>query len=106
MEGKTGEGTDPRIPHRVYVRGRGLHDSFCSISEDISRTGILLATKEKLAPGDRIQCSFVLQHKISLRGEVVRAVKKKKDLYHYGVRFLDIDPKAKAQLEALVKDQG
>jgi len=109
MKKKGEEREDPRAPLRAYlrtyVRGKSLHDSFCSISENISTTGILLVTAHELIPGERIHCSFVLQHKISLGGEVVRAEKKKKDLYHYGVRFLDVDPKAKAQIEELIKDR-
>jgi len=97
-----------RVPLRAYlktyVRGKGLHDSFSSISENISTTGILLATEHELVPGERIECSFVLQHKITLGGEVVRSTKKR-NLYHYGVRFLNVDPRAKTQIEELVRRQ-
>ncbi len=85
-------------------KGMSEKDFFFSTALNISASGILIESDKIVAPGDRIACTFILQHKIDVAGEVVRAVRKAPDIYHYGVRFLNLHPKARVQIEELVKD--
>ena len=87
---------------KVILKGIFEKDFFFSTALNISASGILIETDKILAQGDKIVCSFILQHKIHMTGEVVRAVSKATDLYHYGVRFLNLDPNAKTQIEEFV----
>lgn len=88
---------------KVSVHGKFLNDFFFSTSHNISTTGMLIETDRVLTPGDKITCSLILQRKISITGEIVRVTKKVSELYDYGVRFLDLDPKSKAQIEEFIK---
>lgn len=87
------------------VKGKFQNDFFFSVARNISTSGIFFETGKLLARGDKIACSFVLQYKIDLMGEVVWVVRKTPDLYHYGVRFLDLEPKARTQIQEVVKGQ-
>ncbi|HXX58928.1 MAG TPA: PilZ domain-containing protein [Thermodesulfovibrionales bacterium] len=90
---------------KVSVNGVFQDDFFYAVAQNISTSGILFETDKLLVEGDKIACSFVLQHKIDIDGEVVRSERKTPDLYHCGVRFLNLDPKAKAEIEELVAVQ-
>jgi DNA-binding response OmpR family regulator len=88
---------------KVSVHGRFRNDFFFSTSHNISTTGMLIETDRVLAHGDKITCSLVLQHNVTITGEIRRVTKKASDLYDYGIRFLDLDPKSKAQIEEFIK---
>ena len=94
-----------RCPVNVFVLGKFRDHSFSSTAQNISTSGIFLETERELAPRDKITCSFVLQYQITVAGEVVRVAKKTADLYDYGIRFLNLDPKSIVQIEALVKSK-
>ena len=87
---------------KVALKGIFERDFFFSTALNISASGILIETDKILAQGDRIVCSFILQRKIEVTGEVVRAIRKAPDVYHYGVRFLNPTANAKAQIEEFV----
>ena len=78
-------------------------DIFFSIALNISASGILIETDKIMALGDKIKCTFMLQHRIDVAGEVIRVVRKAQDIYHYGVRFFNIDHGAKAEIEELAR---
>jgi len=88
------------INKRVFEK-----DFFFTSALNISASGVLIESDEIMVYGDKITCTFIIQHKIDVTGEVVRAIRKAPDIYHYGVRFLNLDPKARAQIEDLVKDK-
>ena len=90
---------------KVSVKGTHRGGFSFAISENASASGILLETDRVFAKGDRITCSFVLKRKITVEGEVVRAVRKSAELYHYGIRFLDLDPRSREELEEFVRSQ-
>jgi CheY-like chemotaxis protein len=90
---------------KVSAKGKFRDDFFFAISQNASVSGILLETDKAFSQGDKITCSFVIQHTITADGEVVRVVRKTADLYHYGVRFLDLDPESEIQIEEFVKSQ-
>jgi len=105
MDAKPERRMSQRVVINASVKVKFKRDFFFSVARDISTSGIFLETSKVLARGDKIACSFVLQYKIDAAGEVVRAMKKSPDLYHYGVRFPDLDPKARAQIQEVVKGQ-
>ena len=105
MERKTEKRGSLRGLINAIVKGKIQNDFFFSISQNISASGILLETDRILRPGDNITCSFVLQHEITAHGEIVRAARKTSNLYNYGVRFTHLDPKSKAEIEAVLNSQ-
>ncbi|HYQ47665.1 MAG TPA: PilZ domain-containing protein [Thermodesulfovibrionales bacterium] len=94
-----------RCPVNLFVMGCFRNNLFSSTARDISTSGMLFETNRPLTIHDRITFSFVLQHKISIDGEVVRASRKTSDVYDYGVRFLDVDPGSKAEIDMLVRNR-
>jgi DNA-binding response OmpR family regulator len=84
---------------KISVNVRHKNALFFAVSGNISTSGMLLEMGRVLSEGDRVTCSFVLQYQVTVKGEIVRAEKKSEDLNLYGVRFLDIDQSAKAQIE-------
>jgi len=102
---KPEERGSPRGIIKASVKGTFRNDLFFSIAQNISTSGIFFETDKAFAPGDKVACSFVLQHRIDVTGEVVRVVRETADLYHYGVRFLNLDSKARIQIQDLVKSQ-
>ena len=97
------EGQRCRI--KMFVMGEFGNNVFSSTAQDISSSGMLVQTEKVLTKGDTITCSFVLQHKMTVSGEVARVAKKKAGLYDYGVRFLNLDSRAKGQIEEAVRIQ-
>lgn len=97
--------TDVRCPVRLFVMGEFRNKPFSSAAQNLSTSGMLFETDRVLARHDKITCSFVLQHKITVNGEIVRASTKTPDVYDYGVRFLDVDPRSKGEIEALVRSR-
>jgi len=84
---------------KMFVMGEFGNNVFSSTAQNISASGMLVETEKILARGDTIVCSFVLQRKMTISGEIVRVAPKKAGLYDYGVRFLNLDPMAKGQIE-------
>jgi c-di-GMP-binding flagellar brake protein YcgR len=89
----------------MFVMGEFGNNVFSSTAQDISSSGMLVQTEKVLTKGDTITCSFVLQHKMTVFGEVARVAPKKAGLYDYGIRFLNLDPRAKGQIEETVRIQ-
>jgi hypothetical protein len=71
----------------------------------VSGSGIFFQTEKLFSQGDKLTCSFVLQRKITVGGEVVRVEQKASDLYQYAVRFVDLDSQLKTQIEEFVRSQ-
>lgn len=94
-----------RCPVNMFVMGEFRNNLFSSTSRNLSTSGMLFETNRVLAQHDKIICSFVLQHKITVNGEIVRASTRTSDMYDYAVRFLDIDPRSKGEIEALVRSR-
>ena len=91
---------------KVSVDGRTRSGFFFAVSLNISASGMLLETDKVLHQGDLITCSFVLQHKITAEAEVARVSEEALNLYHYGVRFLSLDPESRRQIEELAESSG
>ena len=103
MSKKVEERTKLRGIVKMCVKGVFQDDFFFSVSQNLSATGMLLETERSLAQGDRITCSFFLQRGVTVAGEIVRIERKETNLYNYGVRFVNLDPSSRAQIEEAVK---
>lgn len=80
---------DKRVPLRVKVKTVRDGTGFYCISHDVSLTGILIETEEKLQLDELIDCSFLLPSfgSIETKGETVRYVRMVDGRYKYGVQF-------------------
>ena len=80
---------DKRVPLRVRVKTIREGIGFYCISHDVSLTGILLETEEKIEVSERITCYFSLPDSGSMEteGEVVRYERTVDGGYKYGVQF-------------------
>jgi c-di-GMP-binding flagellar brake protein YcgR len=105
MDIKTEKREEQRCSAKMFVMGEFGNNVFSSTAQNISASGMLVETEKVLAKGNAITCSFVLQHKMTVSGEVARVAKKKAGLYDYGIRFLNLDPRAKGQIEEAVRMQ-
>ena len=74
---------------------------FFGTSENVSVSGMMIETDKLLGTGARINCSFFLpdQHKIEVNGKVVRSVGTPAHTYGYGIRFINVPPEFRAELE-------
>ncbi|TAL25179.1 MAG: response regulator, partial [Nitrospirae bacterium] len=83
-----------RIPLSVRISGKHKNRPFLCHLENISSSGILFETDNKLAGGDIMSCSFFLPNSkhIVADGEIVRVDKKEGefDANRYGIRFSNI----------------
>ena len=89
---------------RVDVQGNTDGHYFFSVSCNVSSSGMLLETGKALLPGDRLQCSFVLDRPVTVDAEVVRVVPVSSSLRRYGVRFVDPGPRATRLIEEFIKN--
>ncbi|MDA8431963.1 MAG: PilZ domain-containing protein [Nitrospiraceae bacterium] len=86
---------------KVSVRVVSEDESFFAVSQDISVSGLLMETGWRLAKGHPIVCSFVLQHQVTVQGEIVRVSERKEkngSIFEYGVRFTGIDPSVETEI--------
>ncbi len=101
----------PRMAYRaalaVAIQGRFKDRPLPFWTKDISASGMLIKAEEPLAVGDGIFFSFFLPDgtHASGYGEIARAVPRVKvpDVFHYGIRFTDVDPTVKSLIEAIVR---
>jgi len=95
-----------RVLIRVSIKGSLKNEPFFCVSENISRSGLLIESEKTLARGDQIDCSFFLpeeEHKINAVCEVVRIEKRKEHSYHYGIKFIEIEPDALKAIDRYVE---
>jgi len=97
-----------RVLLKVTVDGEDGRESFFCSSQNISASGILIETDKVLAKGDRISCSFFLprsEHVVA-SAEVMRIAPSSNGTYHYGIRYLDLDPAYRAAIEAFIASRA
>ncbi len=96
-----------RVVLKVTVHGNSRQESFFCSSRDISATGMLIETDKTLNRGDKVSCSFFLPNadRITVDAEIVRAVRDEKG-YQYGVRYLNMPPKFKAEIEDFIASRS
>lgn len=96
-----------RVGLNVSIEGARSDQSLAFSSQNISTSGMLIRSGERLAPGERIDCSFYLpdgQH-LSAAGRVVRVVNAADDgaNHNYGIRFESLAPDAEYAIAAFIE---
>ena len=103
------------IPYRIHrrltinfrIQGKIPPLTFTGFSLNLSESGILIETDQKLSPKDILTLWLPIlenQDSIEVTGEVVREeVSKKRGKYCYGIKFTDLTPKAKEALSEFMK---
>lgn len=96
-----------RVVLNIAVDGRHNDRPFLCNMENVSASGMLIRTSEKLDVGERIACSFFLPtgQKIGASGEIVRlGGQQATDTFNrYGVRFLSLAIDAAAAINTFVE---
>lgn len=85
-------GRSKRVILKVLVFSKARDLEFLCYSHDLSSTGILLETKQKLEAGSRIICRFTLPHvcQIETEGEIARSMIAPECDHLYGVKFISM----------------
>jgi CheY-like chemotaxis protein len=96
-----------RAPLAVAIQGSFKDRPLPFRTENISASGMLLKTGEPLSAGDGIFFSFFLPKgaHVSGYGEIVRITQPQpgQDGFCYGIRYTNIDPGDRSEIEAAVK---
>ena len=95
---------DCRVLVRARIYGdRGTTTLFCK-SRNISVAGLLLESDGILAIGERISCMLFLpgESQITAVGEVVRITRLSRITNQYGIRFVSLNPRVRADIETFV----
>lgn len=97
-----------RVIINVQVNGKHDNKSFLCSSVNISSTGILIETANKLDLGDKVSCSFFLPgvKKMTLNGTIVRCHTKSVDIYEYGIKFDRVNLEDRASIEAFIQSKA
>ncbi|HEY6838964.1 MAG TPA: PilZ domain-containing protein [Geobacteraceae bacterium] len=93
-----------RVLLRVRVHGSTDNTTFFCTSQNISISGMLIETEKLLDVGNRITCMFFLPgtSQIAADAEVVRCVPVKGGSSQYGVRFVDLAPECREEIERFI----
>lgn len=96
-----------RVVLNIAVDGRHNDRPFLCNMENISASGMLIRTSEKLDIGERIACSFFLPtgRKIGASGEIVRQADQQADgaFNRYGIRFISLAVDAASAINTFVE---
>ena len=95
---------DYRVLLKAAVKGEMGNIPFFCTSYNISASGMLIETGKVLDKGDRITCTFFLpgSRQIVADGEAIRALTLGDDCFHYGIRFLDLAPETRMEIEKFI----
>jgi len=95
---------DYRVLLKAKVQGDQESMPFFCTSYNISSSGILIETGRVLSQGDRLTCTFFLPgaRQIVVDGEAVRSMEAADGSYHYGLRFIDLTPEYRKEIERFV----
>jgi DNA-binding response OmpR family regulator len=93
-----------RVVLKVRVKGAAADQSFFCASRDISTSGLLIETDKVLVKGDGITISFFLpgSERVETDAEVMRTLQTGSG-FQYGVRYINIDPLARAAIEQFIQ---
>lgn len=95
-----------RVLLRAKVKGARDDTTFFCTSQNISATGMLIEADRTLSPGDQLSCSFYLPGAahITADGEVARKEALPDGRHHYGIRFTEIAPGLKREIEMFIAE--
>lgn len=93
-----------RVLVKVKMDSTLRQDTFYSVSQNISITGMMLEAEKVLARDDRITCSFFLpdSERLVLTCRVVRIEKGQGKNQNYGVEFVNMSPESKSLIEKFI----
>ena len=97
-----------RVLINVQVNGKHDSKSFLCSSVNISCSGLLIETSNKLDLGDNASCSFFLpgvMKKITINGTIVRA-NNKNDINEYGIKFAHLNYEGRTSIEAFIQSKS
>lgn len=95
---------DKRVPLRVKVKTIREGTGFYCISHDVSITGILIETEEKIEVSERLYCYFTLLDfgSVETEGEVVRYERTLDGGYKYGIQFCGLTREDRLKIDQYV----
>ena len=98
---------DYRVLLKVTVKSRIESAPFFCSSTNISASGMLIETDKYLENGDIISCSFFLpqSEQITSDAEIMRSMRNADKSYKYGIRYVDLNPRYRAEIERFVKQR-
>jgi DNA-binding response OmpR family regulator len=100
------------IPQRQHIRsllhvsinGREGNNSFLSVSNNISISGLLLETEQALKKDDRVTCAVAIgRREIVADCVVTRVDKPVSGKFRYGIKFVNLDTKSLVIIDQFVK---
>lgn len=95
-----------RVLMKVSVEGIVGGETFFSLSENISSTGLLIKTENELKMGDRLSCTFLLKSdQVTLEAEVARIEESQGDQNRYGLKFIDLDTVLMHKIDEFIKSR-
>ena len=95
---------DLRVHLQVHVKGETHNNYFFANSKDISISGMQFESNKLFRKGEKVKCLFFLEsNQIETVGEIIRAEEKARDLHDYGLKFINLDYKAKELIETFIE---
>jgi CheY-like chemotaxis protein len=95
-----------RVLLRAKVKGATDEGVFFCTSQNLSVSGILIESDRQLHAGDVINCSFYLPGAahIVAEGEVARIERQPDGKFHSGIRFIELSPESRREIEDFISD--
>jgi len=95
-----------RVLMKAKVKGAKDDAVFFCTSQNISATGLLIEVERAMSIGDQLSCSFFLpgSAQISAEGEVARTETTADGKHRYGIRFINISPEHKSEIEKFIDE--
>lgn len=95
-----------RVLLRAKVKGAKDDATFFCTSQNISATGILIESDRLMQAGEQLSCSFYLPGSahITADGEVARSETMPDGKHQYGIRFTEISPAHKNEIEKFIAE--
>lgn len=95
-----------RVLLRAKVKGAKDDSTFFCTSQNISATGILIEADRSMQAGEQLSCSFYLPGSahITADGEVARSETMPDGKHQYGIRFTEISPEHKSEIEKFIAE--
>ncbi|HAM50861.1 MAG TPA: hypothetical protein DCP92_09300 [Nitrospiraceae bacterium] len=95
-----------RVFTNISVKGTFENEKFFCTSVDISTSGILIESDRAISKGDTITCSFFIpgsSNRVVVDCVVMRVMNIASNVYHYGAKFLNLDPGNKSAINEFVR---
>lgn len=96
-----------RVLLKVTVKSRIDSTPFFCSSTNISAAGMLIEAEKGLEKRDIISCAFFLPHseQITTDAEIMRTMRAADKTYYYGIRYLNLSPRHRIEIEQFIKNR-